>query len=323
MTELLRSSKQNQDERSAAQQIILFSSSVEAMSVLNPSSLEMRCEHCGMIVCKGRRFCSILCRDAFHRAANTAPCRQCGIPYYRCGSHRSRGGYCSRKCFAVAREGANSHLYKTGSAVVRCVICGKEKAVKPSEAMKHSTCSAECRTKRRQTVLRNRIASKCEECGVVIEIMPCQLGKKRFCSRLCANRRHSRYLRGPRNGRYIHGKAESDYPPGWTWGFKKAIRRRDGHVCQVCGMTREDHGKALCVHHINYDKNDLSLINLVTICRFCHGKMHGSPLSRKRWENRLSKMMKSRPAQLFEKIDWKPSTTLKLKKTTTISPKES
>ena len=32
--------------------------------------------------------------------------------------------------------------------------------------------------------------------------------------------------------------------------------------------------KNLCVHHINYDKDDLFEFNLVTLCRSCNGKVN-------------------------------------------------
>jgi len=53
-------------------------------------------------------------------------------------------------------------------------------------------------------------------------------------------------------------------------------------------MAQEDHGKKLCVHHINYDKDDMALDNLITVCRFCHGKMHGSHDQRVKWKKELS-----------------------------------
>jgi hypothetical protein len=225
------------------------------------------------------------------------------------------------ECFRVARTGSGSHFYKGGPVTIRCAICGRSKDVKPSEAAKHTTCGRRrCRRKRARAALRNRIVSACAECGKRIEIYPCHAGKRKFCSRTCADVGQSKYLRGSRNGRYVHGQRDTPYPPRFTYGFKKAIRRRDGHVCQLCGMTRAEHGKALCVHHINHQKDDLRLINLIAVCRFCHGRMHGRPASRKYWQRKLSKLQRSRPAELFLKIIWKPSTTSKSKATTTTSP---
>ena len=52
--------------------------------------------------------------------------------------------------------------------------------------------------------------------------------------------------------------------------IKEQIRERDNHKCQICG---EKQGKRkLDVHHIDYDKENLDLNNLITLCRSCHTK---------------------------------------------------
>ncbi|WP_299085299.1 HNH endonuclease [uncultured Paraglaciecola sp.] len=64
--------------------------------------------------------------------------------------------------------------------------------------------------------------------------------------------------------------------PGWAAIAEKA-RKRDGYVCQDCGITQEAHGKALEVHHKipfnqyqggNTKANRMS--NLTTLCKSCH-----------------------------------------------------
>lgn len=56
-------------------------------------------------------------------------------------------------------------------------------------------------------------------------------------------------------------------------------------------MSEEAHGKKLCVHHIDYDRDNMDESNLITCCRFCHGKMHGKPAQRKVWKKELSALL--------------------------------
>ncbi|KUG21131.1 MAG: HNH endonuclease [Methanomicrobiaceae archaeon] len=53
----------------------------------------------------------------------------------------------------------------------------------------------------------------------------------------------------------------------------KAMRRqilaRDGHRCALCGAS-----EGLHVHHINQIKTDDSPDNLLTLCGFCHARIH-------------------------------------------------
>jgi hypothetical protein len=54
--------------------------------------------------------------------------------------------------------------------------------------------------------------------------------------------------------------------------FKQIVRDRDGNICLNCNKTEKQNGEKLVVHHINYDKKDCDLKNLVCVCRSCNAK---------------------------------------------------
>jgi len=54
------------------------------------------------------------------------------------------------------------------------------------------------------------------------------------------------------------------YPKEFSRGLKKQIRERDGYACAICG----DYGNE--VHHVDYDKNNNTYNNLITLCKHCH-----------------------------------------------------
>ena len=62
------------------------------------------------------------------------------------------------------------------------------------------------------------------------------------------------------------------YPLGWKQA-KKEVKKRDDFTCQICG-EKETNGEGYHVHHIDYDKNNLDMDNLVTLCRCCHNMTH-------------------------------------------------
>jgi len=105
----------------------------------------------------------------------------------------------------------------------------------------------------------------------------------------CKDAAHSQEMRGSGNGRYLHGEAIKPYPRGWTRKYKTAIRERDGYRCRVCG--RPQGNPAHHVHHIDYAKDNLSGMNLITVCKFCHGAMHGTKEQRSVWQRRLSLLL--------------------------------
>lgn len=51
-----------------------------------------------------------------------------------------------------------------------------------------------------------------------------------------------------------------------------AVRERDGNECQMCGMTKEENGRNMDVHHIEpfLDSRNNDMSNLISLCRSCH-----------------------------------------------------
>jgi hypothetical protein len=86
------------------------------------------------------------------------------------------------------------------------------------------------------------------------------------------------------NPNYIHGKCYEPYPLGWTKTFKEQIRFRDHYKCQICGCHEVENCRRLDVHHIDYNKENLNLHNLISLCQGCHGKTN---FNRDYWYKKL------------------------------------
>ena len=81
--------------------------------------------------------------------------------------------------------------------------------------------------------------------------------------------------RGEKHPQWKGGISFSGYGEDWTATFKKSIRQRDNYVCQECGIHQDElvgRFKQLDIHHIDYDKYNLNLENLISLCRSCHIK---------------------------------------------------
>ena len=81
---------------------------------------------------------------------------------------------------------------------------------------------------------------------------------------------------GNRHWNWQGGITSSGYPVGWNIHLKKTIRKRDNWQCQKCGTKN----KKLNVHHIDHNKKNLSLNNLITWCTSCHMKHHNGQRKR-------------------------------------------
>jgi len=66
-----------------------------------------------------------------------------------------------------------------------------------------------------------------------------------------------------------------EYPAEFSGQLKQRVRERDGKVCTECGMPQKEHrnefNQSLHVHHIDGDKTNNKLENLVSLCTRCHG----------------------------------------------------
>jgi len=54
--------------------------------------------------------------------------------------------------------------------------------------------------------------------------------------------------------------------------LKEVIRNRDRRKCQICEKTELENKEKLSVHHIDYNKQNNNIDNLVSLCRNCHRK---------------------------------------------------
>lgn len=77
------------------------------------------------------------------------------------------------------------------------------------------------------------------------------------------------------------GKSYEPYPLGWTKTFREQIRQRDNYRCRMCGVPEIECNKKLHVHHVDCDKKNLTLSNLITLCNRCHMKIHRKMIAEK------------------------------------------
>jgi len=79
---------------------------------------------------------------------------------------------------------------------------------------------------------------------------------------------------GEDNPNWCGGISCLPYPIGFSDSLKECIRARDGYQCQKCGVTQLECIHVLCIHHIDYDKENLVDANLITLCRSCNAQVN-------------------------------------------------
>jgi 5-methylcytosine-specific restriction endonuclease McrA len=79
---------------------------------------------------------------------------------------------------------------------------------------------------------------------------------------------------GEKHHNWLGGKSFEPYSLDFTKRFKKLIRNRDNNKCFICEKFGDN------VHHIDYNKNNCSPDNLITLCYSCHAKTN---INRNKW----------------------------------------
>ena len=104
--------------------------------------------------------------------------------------------------------------------------------------------------------LKNMYAKKCRACYI------------KWLKENCKNfSRGSR--KGNKNANWKGGIAQYPYSSNWKY-IKIDIRKKYKYICQICFKNGNS------VHHIDYNKENCSDINLIVLCKPCHAKTNGN-----------------------------------------------
>lgn len=185
-----------------------------------------------------------------------------------------------------------------------CPICGQTFGIKPGQKpatfKRNQHCSRKCATEhsRRAIIARHVLPEKwCVVCGVRLELRDRSQsqGKEHIASFKARKTCGPECAAGLVSRQKIAHNADiraTPYPPKFTDALKRSIRDRDNHTCQWCGNTEGE--RAFDVHHIDYNKENCTKGNLITLCRTCHRKTTFG--DRGEWMSRLSGLLFERVA---------------------------
>jgi hypothetical protein len=155
-------------------------------------------------------------------------------------------------------------LYDIRMPMNKCEICGNEFYIKPSHVLRGwgKCCSAACRSK---SQLKGRFVS-CHICGIQVWRMPKHLLHSKsgvyFCSKSCQSRWRNRLVLGENH--YL-------WKGGRTTYRKLLLRESVPQMCLRCGL---DDRRILVVHHVDENRSNNRLENLVWLCHNCHYLVH-------------------------------------------------
>ena len=105
----------------------------------------------------------------------------------------------------------------------------------------------------------------CGECGTIIYRRPADIRDNKsnifFCNRTCSSIYRGRLMRGENHPNYTDSK----------WSYRNKALNHYDHKCQLCGYDKIE---ILLVHHIDGNRDNSSINNLIILCRNCHHEIH-------------------------------------------------
>lgn len=145
---------------------------------------------------------------------------------------------------------------------VECKICGTV-FKRQKRQLKEHTCSSRCN----KLLKGERVEVNCAHCGKTIEKALSKANKSKsglhFCNRECKNE-GQKYIKEIQPSHYGTGNPTNTYRA-------KAFAHYP-HECQLCGY--KENKAALVVHHIDEDRGNDDIDNLIILCANCHAITH-------------------------------------------------
>jgi HNH endonuclease len=81
---------------------------------------------------------------------------------------------------------------------------------------------------------------------------------------------------------WLGGISNGEYGLEFNRKYKEYIKTHYNSTCQICNTSTDE----LDIHHIDYNKTNNLLENLIPLCKSCHGKTN---YDREKWQKRLTK----------------------------------
>jgi 5-methylcytosine-specific restriction endonuclease McrA/endogenous inhibitor of DNA gyrase (YacG/DUF329 family) len=255
-----------------------------------PTMVEFKCPQCEEVkiypkkVATRKKYCSRQCFALSQSKKIEIDCDICGKSVTRKPSDINDNNFCSKKChdkFMVGRTGKKKDRIK-----FNCLNCDIEVNVLPCryyrDGKARKFCTRECSYEYQKKIfVSSAIEIDCDNCGDKLLRTQGHIKQRNYCDYDCMAQHYSREgLFSGENSPTWGGGKKTYYGQNW-FEQRRRCRDRDDYTCQDCGITENEYGQELSVHHIrpfilfdgDYERAN-QLNNLVAICEPCHRIRH-------------------------------------------------
>ena len=200
-------------------------------------------------------------------------CNYCGKKLKRYKSGIKKSNFCNNYCLTSSQR---------KRIKVKCCYCKKVKEITPCQKhnSKHYFCCEKHYSLYQKGSLRSKRGKvvKCCVCHKKLYRHPCELKayNNHVCSPICFGIYMSKTFSGSNSWSWLGGKSFEIYSISFSNKLRKEVRKRYNYTCPLCKRTEKQLGYELSIHHIDYNKQNNSDWNLISLCRSCHAKTNHS-----------------------------------------------
>lgn len=181
-------------------------------------------------------------------------------------------------------SGNNNPNWKGGKLEKTCFICGKQYAVRPGY-VESRYCSMKCvgiSQRGTQKGDSTKVLKLCPICNNQFHVYKSHNNRIKCCSKDCSFKMRAINTTNENNPNWVGGISRLPYAHNWA-SISKSIIKRDGKKCMNERCVTPD--AKLCVHHIDYEKQNNNPGNLITVCIVCNSKAN---FNRDKWKKYYS-----------------------------------
>lgn len=155
---------------------------------------------------------------------------------------------------------------------VNCLLCGKEFYARPSNVLSGwgKYCSSRCQYQS----FRTGVTKKCFTCGRDVYLSLTRLShstsKKYFCDKTCQTKWRNKEFSGLKSKKWKDGIST----------YRDAML--NSSRLKKCFLCKEKDFRVLVVHHIDENRKNFKMDNLVWLCHNCHHLVHFNKVTRLR-----------------------------------------
>lgn len=268
--------------------------------------VEVKCVTCGTMfkVTADRaataKYCKMACRGEGKKQG--ANCKHCGKYFERYKSSLHTMTYCSDSCYLADVKVEPKQKVVPEKYYKECEVCGTTFELIKSRLNKAKTCSKKCMgiliASRYEDA---RVKTNCLECGKEISnsVGRFERGDGKFCSDVCRVN-HASYWAENMSYKKVENAKQSKYKRIYNGIVNgKAVKPNEHRVIALNALIAADpshpflvsdiDGKTVLhpdvhVHHIDRNKSNNKLSNLLIVTHSAHSRIHRSGTKPNAWE---------------------------------------